>query len=108
MPTITIGCRLPHGLTIHHPSDRKITATIAGMNASKVIGSTHMTTQVDADLWAAWRKAYTDYAPLKNGAIFEARGEAEAKDKAKELRKEKTGFEPISPESHGVKKDDGK
>lgn len=102
MAKIVIGCKLPHGLTITHPAS-KTKVTIAGMNASKVTGSTYMTTEVDADLWAAWKAVYPDYAPLKNGSIFEARSGTEAKEKAADLAKEKTGFEPMPKEAAGVK-----
>lgn len=104
MTKILIGCRLPHGLTITHPARPNIKATIAGFHASKIIGATYSTTEVDADLWAAWKAVYTDYKPLKTGAIFEARSGTEAGEKAKDLVKEKTGFEPLAPEANGVKK----
>lgn len=100
---IIIGCKLPHGLTITHPLDKNVKVTINGLNSSKIVGSTYVTTEVDADFWATWKAAYLDYAPLKSGALFEARTQTEAAAKAKELAKEKTGFEPINPESLGVK-----
>lgn len=102
---ILIGCRLPNGLTITLGKEK---ATILGLRDSKIIGSDHMTTPVDAELWAGWKKVYSDYQPLKTGAIFEARSSAEAKDKAKELKGDKTGLEPMSQDAAGVKKEDGK
>jgi hypothetical protein len=104
---VIIGCKLPNGLTLTHPVSKE-QVTVAGMHASKVIGSTHMNTPVDAEFWAAWKTAYSDYAPLKNGSIFEARNETEALAKSKELRKEKTGFEPMAQDAAGVKKADSK
>lgn len=103
MAKILIGCRLPNGLTITHPVT-KDKVTIAGLHSSKIIGATHVTTEVDADFWETWKTAYSDYAPLKVGAIFVARSETEAQGKAKELRKEKTGFEPMAQDAAGVKK----
>lgn len=100
---IIIGCKLPHGLMLIHPLDKTQKVQINGLNTAKVIGSTFVTTEVDADFWATWKAAYLDYAPLKSGAIFEARTQTEASAKAKELAKEKTGFEPIPQESLGVK-----
>jgi hypothetical protein len=105
MAKILIGCRLPHGLTIAHPTT-KHEVTLAGLHSSKIIGATHVTTELDADFWQTWKTAYSDYAPLKNGAIFEARSETEAQAKAKEYRKEKTGFEAMAPDAAGVKKAD--
>jgi len=107
MAKILIGCRLPNGLTLHHPiSTEKI--TLAGLHSSKIIGATHVSTEVDSEFWDAWKVAYKDYAPLKSGAIFEARNETEALAKSKELRKEKTGFEPMQQDAAGVKPDKGK
>lgn len=103
MAKILIGCRLPHGLTLTHPTSKK-TVTIDGLNKLKVIGSTHAVTEVDADFWATWKTVYSDYKPLKNGSLFEARGVREADDKGKELAAEKTGFEPMAQDTAGVKK----
>jgi hypothetical protein len=101
--TVIIGCRLPHGLVISHPLAKGVTATIAGMNKARIIGADHVTTEIDADIWAAWKLTHEDFAPLKSGAIFEARSQSEAASKAKEVRKEKTGFESMDPKAMGVK-----
>ena len=111
MAKIIIGCRLPNGLTLHHPITKEA-VTLAGLHSSKIIGATHVTTEVDADFWEAWKEKFKDYAPLKSGAIFEARNETDATSKAKELRKEKTGFEPMATDgkdarASGVKTDAG-
>lgn len=111
MANILVGCRLPNGLTITHPvSKQKV--TIAGTYSSKIVkkdgspAADYVTTEVDADIWDTWKKAYSDYGPLKSGAIFEARNRTEALDKAKELKNEKTGFEPMAQDALGVKKVD--
>lgn len=113
MPQVLIGCRLPHGIIISHPNpESKLKATLAGTFSAKLFGpngapiASYVTTSVDQELWDAWKVAYRDFAALRNGAIFEAKSEQEAKVKAAELRKEKTGFEPLNPDSHGVKKAD--
>lgn len=102
---VLIGCRLPHGLVLRHPSPehKDETVTLEGLKDSKVIGATYVTTKVDAEFWATWKTAYSDFQPLRTGAIFEARSDDEAKFKAKSLTKEKTGFEPMKPEDGGVK-----
>lgn len=104
MARIIIGCRLPNGLTIAHPvSGEKV--TLDGLYKARIVGSTHVSTSVDAELWEAWKASVgKDYAPLKSGAIFEARNETDALDKAKDLRGEKTGFEPMAQDAGGVKK----
>ena len=101
--TILIGCRLPHGLIISNPLTTKgPKVTIAGINQKVVLGATYVTTEVDAELWQAWKTVYSNFAALKNGAIFEASGVREAADKAKELVGEKTGFEPMPKEQTGI------
>lgn len=104
--TILIGCRLPHGLTLTlRNADNEILAqeTVKGMNSSVIKGATYTTTVITEEFWEEWKKTHINYRPLKTGAIFEARSEDHAKHRAKELSKEKTGFEPISPDAHGVK-----
>lgn len=110
MPIILIGCRLPHGLTLTHPNpDVEDKVTLAGTWSNPLRrpdGSPavdHVVTTVDAEFWEVWKKAYSTYLPLKNRSIFETRSEQDASAKMKELRKVKTGFEPISPESLGIK-----
>ena len=102
MAKVIIGCRLPHGLVLSHPLEPGVKVTIAGMNSSKIIGATHVTTEIDADLWDAWKIIHKDFKPFVSGAIFEAKSEADATAKAKELKKEKTGFERLAPDAHGV------
>lgn len=105
---VVIGCKLPHGLTLKSPLDPTEKVEIKGMNSSKIIGADYVTTEVDEDFWATWKAAYLDYAPLKSGALFEARTQTEAASKAKELAKEITGFEPMPQETKEIKKDSGK
>jgi hypothetical protein len=99
---IIIGCRLPNGLTLTHPVTKK-KVTIAGMNSSKIIGATYTTTPMDKEFWDTWKIAYSEYKPLQTGAIFEARSDSEAVSKAKEMSKEKTGFEQMAQNAGGVK-----
>lgn len=116
MAKVLIGCRLPHGLKLHHPNpDIHETVTLAGYHSNKLVtrdGHTPAqmwaTTQVDADFWAAWKTAYSSYKPLRDGNIFEATNEQQAALKAKDMEKQKTGFEGKNPESMGVKKADDK
>lgn len=100
--SIIIASRLPHGLTLHHPTS-KATVTLLGLNSSKIIGATHMTTEVEKSFWDAWKAKYPDYQPLKSGAIFESSSTNNAAAKAKELKDEKTGLEPMPQTAAGVK-----
>jgi hypothetical protein len=104
MAKVLIGCRLPNGLVLQHPNPEvAVRVRLNGKFSSKIIGATHGTTEVDADFWEVWKKAYANYQPLKSGAIFEARSETESAAKAKELSKELTGFEPMKQDAAGVK-----
>lgn len=104
--TITIGCRLPHGLTIYHPADPKRRITLRGLNSTIIKGirqASYVLTDVDAELWSAWKTFYKGYPPLENGAIFEAKNANDAQAIGKEVEKEKTGFEPLIPNTEGIK-----
>lgn len=93
--TIVIGCKLPNGIVLFHPMDRSKFVEIQGLNRSKVIGATYMTTLVDGDFWNDWKAVHTDFQPFTSQAIFEASGLREAEDKARELVGVKTGLEPL-------------
>lgn len=112
--TVIIGCRLPHGLklTLREPMSPEgqpgaiiSTVRINGVNSSKIIGATHAITHVDAEFWATWKKTFSKFKALKNGAIFEAKTVDQADYKIKELvkAKSKTGFEPMPQDAAGVK-----
>jgi len=83
--------------------ESRIQYTLAGLHSSKIIGSTYVTTEVDADFWSEFKGLYKDFQPLKSGAIFEASSAAQAESKAKELVKEKTGLEPMPQDTLGIK-----
>ena len=108
---ILIGCRLPNGLVLHHPQNRDLTVQIAGTCSAPTAEGLYLppkmfaTTEVDAEFWAAWKAAYVGFPPLKTRAIFEARSEQEASAKAKEVAKEKTGFEQMAKTASGVRPD---
>jgi hypothetical protein len=96
---VLIGCRLPNGLILQHPKNRDIKVKLAGTYEAKSEEGLYMpprlytTTPVDAEFWAEWKAAYVGFPPLKNRAVFEARSDDEATQKAKDVKKEKTGFE---------------
>lgn len=110
MPTVLIGCRLPHGLTLTHPNpETEVKVTLAGTWSNPLRqpngspAAEYVVTTVDAEFWEVWKKAYSTFVPLRNGSIFEARSEQDAAAKMKDLSKKKTGFEPVNPESMGIK-----
>lgn len=105
---IVIGCRLPCGLVLEHEGKQ---VTLAGQNQNKqgiilLSQDDYGETIVDASYWAAWKKANAGYTPLVTGAIFEAKNQAEAKSKQKELKGEKTGHEPMPQTDGNIKPSD--
>lgn len=107
--TVIIGCRLPHGIVLENPMKPDHTVRLKGLKDSPIrdgnglVVADHVTTEVDGDFWEVWKTVHKDFAPLRAGAIFEARDIASAASIAKERKKEKTGFEPVDPKAHGVK-----
>lgn len=108
--TITIGCRLPSGIVLELPGKPHVhlNGQRQAQERSRIIllsEDDYGLTEVDADFWAEWKRVYGGsgdnmFAPLKNGAIFEAKNASEAKAVQKELKNEKTGHEPM-PQAQG-------
>ena len=97
MAKILVGNRLPYGLELNDPLDNDTKVEIKGVNASRIIGATFMTTEVDTEFWESWKAVNgKTFAPYVNGTIFEA-GSTE-KDAEKALPSEKTGLEPLVPD----------
>lgn len=100
MSKVSIGCRLPSGLIIRVGD---VAIELAGQRQRQenspviLLGENdYGVTEVDASFWEAWKKLVGDeFAPLKSKALFEASTAKEAKAKATEFKKEKTGHEPL-------------
>lgn len=107
MSTVTIGCRLPTGLILQVGEKFvELEGQRQTQKRSPVILLTpddYGVNEVDAAFWEAWvTQVGTDYAPLKSGAIFEAKSAKEADAKAKDLKSKKTGHEPLSQDAKGI------
>lgn len=100
---VLVGCRLPHGLIIEHPTNPNQKVELKGLNRSRIIGAPYCTTEVDGELWQAWKMFNADFPAVKSGAIFEAKDAESLEAAAKEVENEKTGFEQMSQEAQGVK-----
>jgi hypothetical protein len=110
---VIIGSRLPHGLILTHPQRPSEKIEVKGLSSLQVknkktglwsaSSNFYATTEVDADFWAAWKMANSkNFKPLESGALFEAPNLTLAAGKAREVKKERTGFEPADPEKFGV------
>jgi len=101
---VVIGCRLPNGIILEHPSNPAKTVLLNGLNKVTIIGAEYAHNDIDADFWEAWSAANKDFAPLKSGAIFFAKNADEAVAKAKEVKGKKTGFEAMPQSVEGIEK----
>lgn len=99
--TVLIGCKLPNGIVLE-VEGRQV--EIDGLNKSVIIGSTHVTTVVDADFWDKWKSQNATFSAFKNGAIFEAATPNEAAAIVKDTSE--TGLEPMPQETKQIKKAD--
>ena len=96
--TVLVCSRLPHTLLIDHPTNGQ-RVEIKGLNSTQLIVP-YVSTNVDAEFYNAWKASMgSDFAPLKSGALFVAKSEADAQAFTREIATEKTGFEKASPES---------
>lgn len=102
---VTVKSKLPYGLSFATP-DGKV-HKINGMNQGLVVKTEGMTglyatTQLDADVWAYFTRAYANQPYLKNQIIFADVKAENAAAKAKEIEKDastKTGMEQIDPDT---------
>ena len=101
--SVTIGCKLPHGIILDHPLDPDKKVELKGKNGSMIVGAPYGTTEVDGEFWETWKTVHKDFPALRSGAIFEAANASELTAVAAELEDEKTGFEPMPQEAQGVK-----
>jgi hypothetical protein len=95
MANITVGCKLPNGLVLEHPKNPDKTVILNGVNKAVISGIDYATTEVDEEFWNAWKESNDKFPALVSGAIFAAKGEANVKAVAKELKDEKTNLEPM-------------
>jgi len=108
MSKITIGCRLPSGLKLEVNG---VTVGLAGQRQAQerspiitLSADDYGVTEVDTSFWEAFKaRVGKDFAPIKSGAVFEAKNTNDIKAKAKDLKGEKTGFEAMDKETKEVK-----
>lgn len=107
MSTVTIGCRLPTGLVLQ--VGEKFVELEGQRQTQKRSPVIILTTddfgvnEVDAAFWEAWKaQVGAEFAPLKSGAIFEAKNEKEAAAKSKDLKDKRTGHEPIAQSAKDI------
>jgi len=92
--TVTVCCKMPNGLIIDHEGK---SARLNGANHSELIGGYGMT-EVDKELWEAWKAKFHDNSLIKNEIVFAQATKASAKKAAEEREEINSGFERLSAE----------
>lgn len=108
MATVTVGCRLPNGIILELNNGRKV--TLNGQNSAQARSPIILLTEedcgyteVDAEFFAEWKSQVgPDFAPLSSMAIFEAKNQRDAEAVQREVKKEKTGHEPMPQKSKDI------
>ncbi len=122
--TVTVGCKLPHGIIIRgyrmeefdepvfgggtkrssiavHDGRQAVIAGVAKQPGEErefpLVGGFALTHGVPADLMEQWLKANADMPAVRNGLVFCHSQEASARSIAKENRANVSGLEPIDP-----------
>ena len=91
--TVTVGCKLPHGLVLEVGST---SVTLNGANASNIIGGYGLTEGVDKAFFDAWLKKNEHLPFVRNQMVFAQSTTDDAKAEALEKAHEKTGFEGMN------------
>lgn len=95
MATVTVGCKLPHGLHMDLNGKR---VTLKGANSSAIAGGHGITENVDESFFTEWMSRNKELAFVKSGHIFSDVKVANVQAQANERKDEKTGFEGMDPD----------
>lgn len=109
--TVTVGCKLPHGLIMELPGKAEglqpapvgKRVEIKGANSlrldRKEMATSYDTafTPVEEEFARAWFKRYADMTAVKGGMIFIREKQADAVAQGKEMALEATGLEGLNP-----------
>lgn len=108
MPTVIVGCKLPHGLVLKL-SGVKTSVTLKGANSNTIVGldgkvqrGTCGFTVVDEAFITKWLKTYQDTTMVRKELIFIQKNQKDAEAQAAEQVDQKTGFEPVNPDKPAV------
>ena len=101
--TITIGCKLPHGLhlDVHTEGQAKKRVTVKGNNSSLVIGGYGITDGVPKEHWEAWLEQHKSHPAVTNSLIFAHTQTNSVKARALEQAELKNGLEGMDPKNMG-------
>lgn len=97
---VIVMCKTPTGLVLDLGETDARKVRLNGANHPDAVNGAGLTV-VDKGFWDAWSSAFKGYPPLDAGLIWATDKEANARDAAKELKDEKTGFEGLNPDKPG-------
>lgn len=127
MPTVTIACKLPHGLLLRNFKMEETQEPVMGggfrsVKVARQVGDTvringnahpqdkapiqtivqgtgyALTPGVDKEFWDAWLVANKDHMAVRNGLIFAHEKEASAVAEAREKKSVRSGLERLDPD----------
>lgn len=110
--TVSVACKLPHGLHIQLRKNEKTkdgeisigvgeVVTLKGANAKDAVAGHGITHGVDKEMFDAWLKQEAHQPFVKNKLVFAQERENSVVAQAKEQAKNVSGFEGIDPKKPG-------
>lgn len=129
--TVTVACKLPHGLRLRIQAERETTVPVMGggmqsvkqwvptgdevvlkgvahefgksPNAPIAEGGFALTTGVNAEFFAKWMEQNKETEIVRQGLVFASGDAASVSDQAKDHAEVRSGLEPLDPENLPVK-----
>jgi len=102
--TVTVGCKLPHGIHMDIITDTgKKRVTLRGNNSSNVIGGFGINPGVSKEFFDKWMSENQNLKAVKDGLIWAYKSEEGARKKALEEAEKRHGMEKIDPKKLPVK-----
>lgn len=95
MPTVTVACKLPHGIVAHLGETR---VTFKGANSSIIAGGYGMTHGVDASFFEGWLKANALLPFVAKEMVFAMESPVDTAAMAEANASIKTGLERLEGE----------
>jgi hypothetical protein len=104
--TVTVACRLPHGLHLELKDQKRVTirgfSIPYGLPAMSISNGFALTPGVDADFFERWMTVNKDLDLVQRRLIFAHVKSSDAAAQAKEMADEKSGLEPLNPDAPGT------
>jgi hypothetical protein len=96
---VIVGCKLPNGLhlDLKNNEGELVRHTVAGANASRIVGGYGLTKNVPAEFMAKWFEQNARHPAVLNKSIFIHSQASSAHAIAKEHAEVKTGLQPLDP-----------